>query len=97
MPTQAPTNVLIAFYSRNGATAEALANAVAEGASAVRAEGRLRRARELVAPEIIARVPGWSATAARMNDAYEAPTEADAVWADAIISTAWEASGSRAS
>jgi NAD(P)H dehydrogenase (quinone) len=84
MPTQAPTNVLIAFYSRNGAT-EALANAVAEGASAAGAEVRLRRARELVAPEIIARVPGWSATAARMNDAYPAPTEEDAVWADAII------------
>ena len=83
-PTRAPTNVLIAFYSRNGAT-EALANAVAEGASAAGAEVRLRRARELVAPEIIARVPGWSATAARMNDAYPAPTEEDAVWADAII------------
>ena len=43
------TNVLIAFYSRNGAT-EALANAIAEGARAAGAEVRLRRAREFVGP-----------------------------------------------
>ena len=88
MPTQAapatPTKILIAFYSRNGAT-EALANAVAEGARAAGGDIRLRRARELVAPEIIARVPGWADAAARMNSAYPAPTEDDAVWADAII------------
>jgi len=80
----APTNVLIAFYSRNGAV-EALANAVAEGARAAGAEVRLRRARELVGSVVIDRVPGWAATAARMNDAYPAPTDDDAVWADAII------------
>jgi NAD(P)H dehydrogenase (quinone) len=79
-----PTNVLIAFYSRNGAT-EALANAVAEGAAAAGAEVRLRRARELVSPDIVARVPAWADAAARMNEAYPAPTEDDAVWADAII------------
>lgn len=77
------TNVLIAFYSRNGST-EALANAIAEGARSEGAEVRLRRARDLVGPEVMARAPGWAENAARMNAAYEAPTEADAEWADAI-------------
>jgi NAD(P)H dehydrogenase (quinone) len=84
MTTPTPANVLIAFYSRNGAT-EALANAVAEGASAAGAEIRLRRARELVGQDTMAHVPGWADAAARMNEAYPAPTVEDAVWADAII------------
>ncbi len=78
------TNVLIAFYSRNGST-EALAKAVAEGARAGGAEVRLRRAREVVGPEVMAKAPGWAENAQRMNQAYEAPTEADAEWADAIV------------
>ena len=78
------TNVLIAFYSRNGST-EALANSIAGGARAAGAEVRLRRARELVGPEVMAHAPGWAENAARMNAAYEAPTEADAEWADAIV------------
>ncbi len=77
------TNVLIAFYSRNGAT-EALANALAEGARATGAEVRLRRAREIVPAEVIANVPGWAESAERMNAAYPAPTVEDAVWADGI-------------
>ena len=40
------TNVLIAFYSRNGST-EALANAVAEGAKGAGADVRLRRVRDI--------------------------------------------------
>ncbi len=76
-------NVLIAFYSRNGST-EALANALAEGAREDGAEVRLRRAREFVGPEVMAKGQGWTENAARMNAAYEAPTEADAEWADAI-------------
>jgi len=76
-------NILIAFYSRSGST-EALANALADGARAQGAEVRLRRSREVVAPEIIATVPGWAENAERMNKAYEAPTEADAAWADGI-------------
>jgi len=83
-PAAEPAKILIAFYSRNGAT-EALANAVAEGARAAGAEVRLRRAREIAGPEVMARVPGWEAAAARMSDAYPAPTEDDAVWADAIV------------
>ncbi len=78
------TNVLIAFYSRSGST-EALAQAIAKGAQASGAEVRLRRARELVGPEIMARAPGWAEGAAAMNERYEAPTEADAEWADAIV------------
>jgi NAD(P)H dehydrogenase (quinone) len=76
-------NILIAFYSRNGAT-EALAKAVADGAREAGAEVRLRRAREIVPNEVMAAVPGWADTAAGMNAAYPAPTAEDAVWADAI-------------
>lgn len=77
-------NVLIAFYSRTGST-EALAKAIAEGARAEGAEVRLRRARDIVAEEIIKRVPGWAENRDRMYKEYEAPTEADAEWADGII------------
>jgi NAD(P)H dehydrogenase (quinone) len=76
--------VLIPFYSRNGST-EALAKAVAEGAESEGAEVRLRRARDIVAEEIIRTVPGWAENRDRMYAQYEAPTEADAEWADAII------------
>jgi len=78
------TKVLIAFYSRGGVT-EALAQAVAEGAKAAGAEVRLRRAREFVGEEIMKKAPGWLDAAKRMNALYEAPTEADAEWADAIV------------
>jgi len=76
--------VLIPFYSRTG-TIQRLAEAVAEGARAEGAEVRLRRARELVSPEIVASVPGWKEAADAMNSRYEAPTADDALWADAII------------
>lgn len=76
--------ILIVFYSRTGVT-EALANAIADGAHALGAEVRLRRAREVVGPEIIAQAPGWAEDAARLNAKYEAPTPADAEWADAIV------------
>jgi len=77
-------NILIAFYSRNGST-EALANAIAEGARSEGAEVRLRRAREIVSADIIAKAPGWAENADRMNGLYEAPTEPDAEWADGIV------------
>jgi NAD(P)H dehydrogenase (quinone) len=77
-------NVLIAFYSRNGST-EALAKSIAEGAQSAGAEVRLRRARDIVAEEIIQKVPGWAENRDRMYKEYEAPTEEDAVWADGII------------
>jgi NAD(P)H dehydrogenase (quinone) len=77
-------NVLIAFYSRNGST-EKLANAVAEGARAEGAEVRLRRAREVVSREVMQKAKGWIENAERMNALYEAPTSADAAWADAFV------------
>ena len=76
--------VLIAFYSRSGAT-EALANAIAEGARAEGATVTLRRAREIVSRDVMAHAPGWAESADAMNAKYEAPTEADAVAADAIV------------
>jgi NAD(P)H dehydrogenase (quinone) len=78
------THVLIAFYSRSGVT-EALAQAIAAGAIAEGAEVRLRRAREVVGPEIMKLAPGWAEGSAAMNARYEAPTADDAVWADAIV------------
>lgn len=76
--------VLIAFYSRNSST-ELLAKAVAAGAIEAGAEVRLRRAREVVGPDVMRQAPGWLENATAMNDRYEAPTEADAEWADAIV------------
>lgn len=78
------TRILIAFYSRGGSV-EALARAAAEGAEGAGAEVRLRRARELVGPEIMARAPGWAEAAERMNGLYEAPAPDDADWADGIL------------
>ncbi len=78
------TNILIAFYSRNGTT-EALAKAVAEGAKGVGAEVRLHRARDIVAPEVMASVPGWADNAKRMEAQYPAPTVEDIEWADGIV------------
>ena len=77
------TKILVAFYSRNGMT-ESLAKAVGEGATAAGAEVRLRRARDVVGPEIMAKAPGWAENATRMNAEYPAPTEEDAEWADGI-------------
>jgi NAD(P)H dehydrogenase (quinone) len=80
----ADVNVLIAFYSRTGVT-EALAKAIAEGAEWRGAEVRLGRARELVGPEVMAKVPGWAEAADAMNGRHSAPNPADAEWADAIV------------
>src|SRR5579871_2470125 len=80
----ASANVLIVFYSRDGST-EKLALAVAEGARAEGAEVRMRRVRDLASPEVMAKVPGWAENSARMHREYPAPTEEDALWADAIL------------
>jgi NAD(P)H dehydrogenase (quinone) len=79
-----PPRVLIAFYSRTGVT-EALANSIAAGAREAGASVRLRRVREFVASEVMERSPGWREAAEAMNRRHEAPTEADAEWADAIV------------
>lgn len=80
----ATPKILIPFYSRTG-TVEALALAIADGARSEGAEVRLRRAREVVSPEVIASVPGWKESAETMNAKYDAPTPDDAVWADGVI------------
>lgn len=76
--------ILVAFYSRGGAV-EALAQAVADGAAAEGAEVRVRRARELVGADVMARAGGWLEAAERMNARFEAPTLEDADWADGIV------------
>lgn len=76
--------VLIAFYSRNGST-EKLAQAVAEGAKEAGAEVRLRRARDIVGSDVMAKAPGWLENSQRMDAIYAAPTDADADWADAVV------------
>ncbi len=79
-----PVKVLIAFYSRTGST-EALANAIAEGARSEGAQVTLRRAREIVSHDVMQKADGWAEAADAMNARYEAPTEADAEHADAIV------------
>ena len=76
--------ILVAFYSRNGST-EALAKAVGKGSESEGAEVRLRRAADIVSPDIIRKVPGWAENRARMEAAYPAPTTVDADWADGIV------------
>ena len=76
-------NILVVFYSRNGST-EKMAQAVAEGAKEAGAEVRLRRARDIVGPEIMAKAPGWAENSKRMDAVYPAPSESDAEWAEGI-------------
>ncbi len=78
------TNVLIAFYSRNGST-EALAKEIAVGAKKNGAEVRLRRVGDIVSDEVMAKAPGWKESSVRMTSTYGTPTLDDAEWADAII------------
>ena len=79
-----PTRLLVVYYSRSGAV-ETLAAAAAEAARDAGAEIRVRRAREVADPAAMAKVDGWTQSAARQNALYEAPTHADAEWADAIL------------
>ncbi|WP_341312039.1 NAD(P)H:quinone oxidoreductase [Paraburkholderia sp. IMGN_8] len=76
--------VAVIFYSRDGST-ESLAGAIADGAKAAGAEVRVRRVREVVSEDVMDKAPGWREAAAKMNAKYEAPSEADVTWADAII------------
>ena len=84
MPTSEPVRLLIAFYSRSGSV-ETMAVAAAEAARVAGATVRLRRAREVVDTETMAKVEGWAENAERQNALYEAPTHEDAEWADAIL------------
>lgn len=82
--TSDPTRLLIVYYSRSGSV-EKLATAAAEAAQEAGAVVRVRRSREVVDATAMAKVDGWSASAARQNALYEAPTHDDAEWADAIL------------
>jgi NAD(P)H dehydrogenase (quinone) len=82
--TSDPTRLLIVYYSRSG-SAEKLATAAAEAAREAGADVRVRRAREVVDAAAMAKVDGWTESAARQNALYEAPTHDDAEWADAIL------------
>src|SRR5215469_3233463 len=77
-------NILVVFYSRDGAV-EALAKAVSEGAREAGAEVRLRRVPDIVAPAVMAKVPGWEERSKRMFAEYGAPTLDDAEWSDGIV------------
>ena len=83
-PAPDPTRLLIVFYSRSGSV-EALARAAADAAREAGAEVRMRRTREIVNAETMAKVEGWSESANRQNALYPAPTHEDAEWADAIL------------
>ena len=65
-------NVLVTFYSRTGLT-ERLAVWIAEGAIQAGAKIRLRRARDLMPPEVISRFPEWAENGERMDKEYAAP------------------------
>jgi len=82
--TEEKAKVLVVFYSRDGSV-EALARAVGEGARHSGAEVRLRRVPDIVAPDVMAKVPGWEERSKRMLAEYGVPTLADADWADGII------------
>ena len=85
LPNMTDTSrLLIVYYSRTGSV-EALATAAAAGARATGAEVRIRRAREVAPATAMAKVKGWVESAARQDALYDAPSEADAEWADAIL------------
>ena len=79
-----PARFLVVFYSRTGST-EHLAAAAGEAARSVGAEVRVRRAREVVGRDTMAKSEGWLENADRMNARYPEPTSEDANWADAIL------------
>ncbi len=79
-----PLKFLVVFYSRTGST-ESLAAAAAAAALSAGAEVRVRRAREVVGPDVMAKSDGWTENARRMNSLYPEPTSEDAKWADAIL------------
>ncbi len=83
-PLPDATRLLIVFYSRSGST-ETLANVAAQAAGAEGATVRLRRVREVVDEETMAKSDGWLENAQRQNALYEAATVEDAEWADAIL------------
>ncbi len=79
-----PVRLLIAYYSRSGSV-QRLAEAAADAAREAGAEVRVRRAREVAGAAAMAKVDGWTESAARQDALYPEPTHDDAEWADAIL------------
>lgn len=77
-------NVLIAFYSRCGAT-EKLALAAAVGAVEARASIRLRRLPDVGVREKDRETPDCEATLRRLRREYGIPALEDFEWADGIV------------
>jgi NAD(P)H dehydrogenase (quinone) len=75
-------NVAVIYYSATG-TVHALAQAVAEGATAAGAEVRLRRVAELAPDSAIAQNPLWRRHADAATSIAQASVE-DLAWADAF-------------
>ena len=76
-------NVAVIYYSmfENG---HRIARAIAEGAEQVGAEVRVRQAREIAAPDVIASVPRWAASVDEWKHVPEAEL-ADIEWAHAMV------------
>jgi NAD(P)H dehydrogenase (quinone) len=76
-------NVAVIYYSmfENG---HRIARAIAEGAEQVGAEVRVRQAREIAAPDVIASVPRWAASVEEWKHVPEAEL-ADIEWAHAMV------------
>lgn len=76
-------NVSVIYYSATGTNA-AMAQATAEGASAVGAQTRVRIVAETVPAEVIAANPKWKAFVAA-NQAEPRASLDDLEWADAVV------------
>ncbi len=78
--------VLVLFYSRTGNTA-ALADAIVEGAKAVRfAEVDVRRIDDLAPPSVIESTPDWKSSRERLAARYQTFTDVNSLAAyDALI------------
>lgn len=75
--------IAIVYYSSTGHT-YTMARAIEEGAVAAGAQVRLRKVRELAAPETIAAKPAWKAHLEATADVPEAALD-DLEWADGFI------------
>lgn len=77
------TNVTIVYYSSTGNNYE-IAKAVEAGARAAGAQVRLRKVRELAAPETVESKPAWSAHLQATREVLEA-VPGDLEWADGYV------------
>jgi hypothetical protein len=78
------TNVVIAFYSRYGAT-EKLALNLGLGVLQARGTPRFRRIADLASPSAIDADPEWKTNLARMKIEYVAPRPGDPKLADVLV------------